>query len=81
MTNPTPATLHAWGDEWQRRKQALYRQLVASYTPEQRQIVAEMSECSRNLRRCQQRIRWPDGSTKTKPEHIIAWPDDPGNIL
>ena len=77
MTHPTPATLHAWGDEWQRRKQALYRQLVASYTPEQRRIIAEMSECARNVRLCQQRLRWPQGSTSTKPGHIIAWPEQP----
>lgn len=77
MSSLTPATLHAWGDEWQRRKLALSKQLRDSYTPEQRQLVAEMSECDRNLRLCKQRLRWPEGSTRKKPEHIIAWPDQP----
>lgn len=34
VSHPTPATLNSWGDEWQRRWRALYRQLVASYTPD-----------------------------------------------
>lgn len=60
VSHPTPDTLHAWGDEWQRRKLALSKQLRDSYTTEQRQLVAEMNKCVRNLRLCKQLIAWPD---------------------
>lgn len=73
---PDPATLRAWGRRWRAIKLAAYRELVASYTPEQREIVARMHHASHQGSLCGQRARFPDGSTG-KRRAVVAWPEEP----
>ena len=78
--HPTPEQLRIWSVAWRRRKAKLYQQLIASYTPEQRRIVAEMNEAGRNDRLARSRLRWPEGSTG-KATTLIAWPEPPPDDL
>lgn len=73
---PDAATLRAWGHRWRAAKLAAYRELVASYTDEQRAIIRRMTEAQRQQRLCSDRARWPEGRQGTHPT-LCAWPDEP----
>ena len=73
-SRPDAATLDAWWQRWRAVKLAAYRELVASYTPEQRAIIARMNEASRQQRLCSGRARWPEGYDG---KHYVVWPDEP----
>ena len=73
---PDPATLRAWGARWNRLAKGAYRELVASYTPEQREIIRRMTAARRQQRLCSDRARWPEGRQGTHPTEC-AWPDEP----
>ena len=55
---------------------AAYAELVASYTPEQREVIRRMTEAKRQARLCRERARWPEGSQGTHPSEC-AWPEEP----
>ena len=70
------ATLHTWGLRWQAIQRAAYAELVAGYTPEQREVIRRMTEAKRQARLCRERARWPEGSQGTHPSEC-AWPEEP----
>lgn len=72
--HPDPATLRAWAVAWSQRKKAAYRELVASYTPEQGEIIRRMNEASHQSRLCWKRLAKPEGHTG---QRRVAWPDEP----
>ncbi len=76
MPHPDPATLRAWATRWREIRLAAYKELVASYTPEQRALVRRMNHASHQRRLCQGRARWPEGATGKHPT-LIVWPDEP----
>ena len=73
---PDAATLDAWGRRWRAIRLAAYRELVASYTPEQREIIRRMTEAARQQRLCSDRARYPEGRQRKHPT-LIAWPEEP----
>ena len=73
---PNPETLGQWAGEWQRRKKEAYRRLIDSYTPEQKALVAEINEASRQERICAERARLPDGATG-KRKGLLGVPVEP----
>ena len=75
-SRPDAATLDAWWRRWRAVKLAAYQELVASYTPEQRAIIARMNEAQRQQRLCADRARYPEGRQRTHPT-LCAWPDEP----
>jgi hypothetical protein len=75
-THPTPNQLDTWRKEWQRQKRQAYRDLVNSYTPEQRAIIARMNRAEWQAKLCGQRLRWPQGQTG-RNAGLIAWPQAP----
>ena len=76
MTHPDRTTLNAWSDRWHTIKLAAYRELVASYTPEQRAIIARMTQAARNEKLCGARARWPEGTSKKRGD-LVSWPAAP----
>ena len=70
------ATLHTWGLRWRAIQRQAYQELVASYTPEQREVIRRMTEAKRQARLCRERARWPEGSQGTHPSEC-AWPEEP----
>lgn len=76
MQRPDPATLRAWAIAWSQRQKDAYRELVASYTPEQRAIIRRINEAKRQSRLCWQRLAKPEGRTG-KAACLVAWPDEP----
>ena len=76
MSKPDAATLHQWRERWLTRKKAAYRALVASYTAEQRRLVAEIGHANVQAHCCAQRLKWPEGATG-KAASLVAWPEDP----
>lgn len=73
---PDRATLAAWANAWDAERKAAYKELVASYTPEQRAIIARMTEAARQQRLCWARWKWPEGATGKHPT-LVEWPDPP----
>lgn len=71
---PDAATLAAWQRRWNAIKLAAYAELAASYTPEQRAIIARMTEAGRNERLCKSRRKAPDGRSGLRH---VAWPEEP----
>lgn len=69
-------TLTQWAQIYNQRKKAAYRRLVESYTEEQKALLAEMHEASRQERLCSDRLRFPDGATG-KRKSVVAWPTPP----
>lgn len=49
MNQPDAATLAAWQRQWHAIKRAAYAELAASCTPEQRAIIARMTEAARRI--------------------------------
>lgn len=76
MPSPSPDTLYAWADRWSKIRADAYAALVASYTPEQRALMATMNHASHQKKLCWDRARWPEGSTRKHPT-LIRWPDEP----
>jgi hypothetical protein len=76
MQNPSPDTLYAWATRWESVRAAAYRDLVASYTPEQRALVRMIGHAARQKKLCYARARWPKGSTGKHPT-LIRWPQEP----
>lgn len=73
---PDPATLERWWRQWDAIAKAAYVELVASYTPEQRAIIARMNEAKRQARLCNDRIRYPEGRQRVHVK-LCAWPTEP----
>lgn len=69
--------LRAWARKWDHIRADAYDSLAASYTDEQRAIIARMNYAARQKRLCHERMQFPRGSTGTKPPHMIAWPEKP----
>ena len=76
MRTPDPATLCAWSRRWQAIQRAAYAELVASYTPEQREVIRRMTEAKRQARLCRERARWPEGGSGERGM-VVAWPEEP----
>lgn len=76
MTHPDRATLNAWSSRWHAIKLAAYRELVASYTPEQRAIIARMTQAARNEKLCGPRAKYPEGTSQKRGD-LVAWPEEP----
>lgn len=76
MPHPGSETLYRWGRRWRAIKRATYAELVASYTPEQREIIRRMNEAARQQHLCNARARWPEGASGKHPT-LVAWPDEP----
>lgn len=70
------ATLIAWAQIYSQRKKQAYKRLVDSYTEEQKALIAEMHEASRQERLCSDRLRFPEGATG-KRSSKVAWPTPP----
>ena len=77
---PDRATLARWGAARDAERKAAYRELVASYTAEQREIIRRMTEAARQKRLCAARRQWPEGRAagygNAQPA-LVAWPDAP----
>jgi hypothetical protein len=73
---PDAETLFAWAKAWEALRSAAYRELVASYTPEQRAIITRMHHAAHQKKLCYQRARWPEGATR-KHVSLIVWPQEP----
>lgn len=73
---PDKPTLAKWAKAWGAERKQAHRELVASYTPEQRAIIARRTEAARQRRLCWERWRWPEGSTGKHPT-LVEWPDPP----
>ena len=71
---PDAATLAAWQRRWHAIKLAAYADLVASYTPEQRAIIARMTEAARNEKLCKARRTTREGWSGLRR---VAWPEEP----
>lgn len=69
-----PATLGAWQRRWHAIKVAAYAELAATYTEEQRAIIARMTQAARNEKLCKARRASPDGWSGLRH---VAWPDEP----
>lgn len=76
MTAPDRATLRAWQRRWHAIQVAAHAELVASYTPEQRAIIARRTHAISQSRLCARRIRFPDGRDGGSANKV-AWPDEP----
>ena len=76
MSHPDRATLNAWSRRWHAIKLAAYKELVASYTPEQRAIIARMTKAARNEKLCGARARYPAGMSGERGS-LVAWPEEP----
>ena len=78
---PSPEELRRWAKRWNQRRKAIYRLLVASYTPEQQAIVSEVSHAQHQERLCWARISSPDGAGRTgRPARtLVRWPEPPTN--
>ena len=76
MPRPDAPTLYAWSRRWQAIQRTAYAELVASYTPEQHEIVRRMTEATRQQRLCADRARYPEGRQRAHPT-LCAWPDEP----
>ena len=70
------ATLYAWARRWSAVRAAAYRELVASYTPEQRELVRRMNYAGAQKALCWQRAHFPEGRSG-KRGGVVAWPDEP----
>ena len=70
MPRPDAPTLYAWSRRWQAIQRAAYAELVAGYTPEQREVIRRMTEAKRQRRLCRERARWPAGSQGTHPSEM-----------
>lgn len=78
MTHPTPAQLREWEQRWRQIKAAASAQLRASYTPEQRRLLREISRIQRQIRLCQERRARPDSTlTGRRGPGEVIWPDEP----
>lgn len=80
MPQPDRATLNHWRARWDALAKAAHAELVASYTPEQREIVARMTEARRQARLAGARARWPEGRAAGYPQAqpaLVRWPDEP----
>ncbi len=75
-SQPTPEQLHQWHDAWNKIRRAAYADLVASYTPTQREIVARINEAQRNEARCKERMKRPAGVGGERAGRV-AWPNPP----
>ena len=73
---PDAPTLYAWGRRWQAIRRAAYAELVAGYTPEQREVIRRMTEAKRQARLCRERARWPEGGSGERGM-VVAWPEEP----
>lgn len=71
---PDAATLAAWQRRWSAIRAAAYRDLVATYTEEQRTIISRMTQAARNEKLCKARLRSPDGYSGMRH---VAWPEEP----
>ena len=76
MMQTDPATLRKWAIAWEKLRSAANRELVASYTPEQRAIIARRTEAARQGRLCWARLRFPAGGSGER-EDRVGWPDAP----
>ena len=70
------ATLHTWGLRWRAIQRQAYQELVASYTPEQREFLRRMNHAARQKQLCWQRARFPEGASG-KRGGVVAWPEEP----
>ena len=83
MPQPDRATLNHWRARWDALAKAARAELVASYTPEQRAIVARMTEARRQARLAAARARWPEGRAAGYPNAqpaLVRWPDAPPGL-
>lgn len=71
--HPDSATLKRWHAEYQCRAHDAYATLVASYTPEQRELVRQMNHARRQATLCADRYRKPE----SKWGRTLAWPKEP----
>lgn len=69
-------TLEKWAKGWDKIKRDSYRELVDSYTPEQRELQRRMNKAAVQNRLCWLRWRWPVGATG-KHKSLIRWPEPP----
>jgi len=73
---PDAPTLCAWSRRWQAIQRAAYAELVASYTPEQREVIRRITEAKRQASLCRERTRWPEGGSGERGM-VVAWPEEP----
>lgn len=71
---PTQTDLKAWLSRWTAIKKSAYAELVASYTPEQKEIVRRMNHAGRQATLCKHRIVSPFGWSG---DRTVAWPEEP----
>lgn len=71
---PDAVTLAVWQRRWSAIRAAAYRDLVATYTEEQRAIIVRVNEAARNEKLCKARLRSPDGYSGLRH---VAWPEEP----
>lgn len=72
----TPTDLKAWLKRWTAIKKSAYAELVASYTPEQQEIVRRMNHAARQAELCKRRIISPAGYSG---DRTVAWPEEPAD--
>lgn len=71
--HPDNATLRQWLAIYQQQASAIHAELVASYTPEQRALMAEYTEAQRQIKLCRARL----SPTERVHKHLIKWPTPP----
>jgi hypothetical protein len=65
---------------WDAIAKKAYAELVASYTPEQREMIARRTEAQRQARLCGQRLRWPEGRAagySSAQPALVRWSTEP----
>lgn len=67
-------TLRIWLRRWEEIRATHYQRLVASYTPEQVEIVHEMQKAARQVQTCRARLAKPH---PIGPDRNLAWPQEP----
>ena len=75
-TVPTQQQLRAWQLRWHVIRNAMYRELIASYTPEQQQLIKRINRATYQERLCGERARFPRGKTG-KHQGLLSWPEEP----
>lgn len=60
MTTPTRTTVAAWFARWQAIRKDAYQQLLASYTPEQRELVRRMNKAGSEANYIRQWLHRPE---------------------
>ena len=74
MTNgyqPNPADLFHWRAQWDTERAVAWSRLVATFTPEQRELLDQWNNAERQAQLCRDRLKSIEG------KHKLQWPDPP----